>query len=177
MSAVELTGTEPKSSAVGVTEIIEGMIVKLDTGDGTVVPATGESGEIALGIAADTKSTDTSGLPTTNVSGTAAYNAQANFVNRVSDSFDETRASGRMTVYVSGGVFATNQYTGAGFNPGTPVYVSSGALLTTTPSASAQIVGYVIHGPAAEDSGVPGLDVADKGSMTLGNYVEFKSVL
>ena len=149
-------------------EIIEGMIVELNS-SGQVVLANGSSGEVALGIAGDTKSTSVSGLPTTNNS------SQGAFVNRVSDSFDETKASGRMTVYHSGGSFATNQYENLSYSVNDALYVSANGKLTNVASTSGQIVGYVTKAPGAYESGVPGIDV--NGSLTLGNYVEFKLVI
>lgn len=147
--------------------IIEGQLVKLDS-SGNVVIASGASGEICIGVAGDTKSTSVSGLPATNSS------SQGAFVNRVSDQFDETKASGRMTVYQNGGKFATNQYVGTPA-VNNPLYVDSTGSFTATPSTSAQIVGYCTKAAGAFDSGVPGLDV--NGSLTLGNYIEFKLVV
>jgi hypothetical protein len=149
-------------------EIIEGMLVKQDS-NGDIVLATGASGENCLGVAADTKSTSTAGLPTTNASNQGA------FVNRLSDSFDETKASGRMTVYHSGGAFASNQYESGSYSIGDALYVSSNGKLTNTPSTSTQVVGRVVKVPGAYDSGVPGIDV--NGSLTLGDYLEFKLVI
>jgi hypothetical protein len=153
--------------ATGET-IIEGMFGKLNS-SGEVVLATGAASEVAIGVCGDTKSTSTSGLPTTNAS------SMGSFVNRVSDNFDETRASGRMTVYHSGGVFATNQYEALTFAVNEALYVSSNGKLKNTASTSGQIVGYVTKAPAAYDSGVPGTDI--NGSLTLGNYMEFKLVV
>jgi len=151
-------------------EIIEGMWGKLDS-NGELVLATGASGEYAIGVCGDTKSTSTSGLPSTNAS------SQGAFVNRVSDMYDETKASGKMTVYMSGGEFATNQYeTDVGSAvPSDPLYVSSNGKLQAAASTSAQIVARLTKAAGAYDSGVPGLDV--NGSLTLGNYCEFKLVL
>jgi hypothetical protein len=151
-----------------VTELIEGMFVKLN-GSGEVIKATGAALERAIGVAGDTKSTSQSGLPSTNASSMGAY------VNRVSDSFDETKASGRCTVYHSGGKFLSNQYEAAPSKTwacGLPLYVSGNSLLTTDASTSAQIVATCVQVPSAVESGVPGIDV--RGSLTLGNYIEFK---
>ena len=92
-------------------EIIEGQAVKLNS-SGEVVIGDGTSGEIALGLAGDTKSTSTAGLPTTNNALVGAPANSEQFVNRVSDTFDETKASGKMTVYHSGGSYATNRFQG-----------------------------------------------------------------
>ena len=154
-------------------EIIEGMLVTLNPA-GDVILAAGASGEVCLGVAGDTKSVSQVGLPTTNASNQGA------FVNRVSDSFDETKASGRMTVYHSGGKFATNQYETGSYAVNDPLYVSGNGKFTSTPSASLQIVAYVTKVPAAWDSGVPGLDATgdlQSVSMSLGNYLEFKLVI
>ena len=126
-------------------------------------------GEVVIGVAGDTKSTSVSGLPTTNASSMGA------FVNRVSDTFDETKASGRMTVYQNGGVFATNEYEATGIVVNSPLYVSTNGKLTITPSLSAQIVAYCTVAPGPYESGVPGTDI--NGSMSLGNYLEFKMVI
>jgi hypothetical protein len=56
-----------------------------------------------------------------------------------------------------------------------PLYVDGTSVLTATPSASTQIVGYCVKAPGPYESGVPGTDV--NGSLTLGNYMEFKLVL
>jgi len=149
-------------------EIVEGMIVTLNA-NGRVVLASGASGEVALGIAGDTKSVSVSGLPTTNNS------SQGAFVNRVSDSFDETKASGRMTVYHTGGSFATNQYEAVSFSVNDELYCSANGKFTNVPSTGGQIIGYVTKAQGAYESGVPGIDV--NGSLTLGNYIEFKLVI
>jgi len=155
-------------------EIIEGMFVKLDP-TGAIVKATGAGGEVALGVAADTKSTSVSGLPSTNNAYIGAAPTAQQFVNRVSDTFDETKASGRMTVYHDGGVFATNQFEQGGYAVNDPLYVSANGKLTITPSASAQIVGRVVKVPGAYPSGVPGVDV--QGSISLGDYLEYNQVI
>lgn len=157
-------------------EIIEGMLVKLNSG-GEVILATGASGEICIGVAGDTKSTSVCGLPDTNapavgMGGLPPYNPA--YQNRVSDNFDETRASGRMTVYQNGGVFATNQYVGTPA-VNNPLYVDTTGKFTATPSTSAQIVAYCTKAAGAYPSGVPGIDI--EGSITLGNYIEFKLVI
>ena len=160
-------------------EIIEGQLVALNV-SGEAIPATGALGEVVLGVAGDTKSTTTSGTPDTNQAWIGASNVQNQFQNRVSDAFDETKASGLITVYQSGGMFSTNQYVAAplaGWAVNAPVYSSATATFTTTPvNALSMVVGYVTKVPAAFDSGVPGIDLAN-GSMTLGNYMEFKMII
>lgn len=162
-------------------EIIEGQFGKLDSTTGELVVCDGSTSELALGICGDTKSTSVSGLPTTNDS------SQGAFVNRVSDSFDETKASGRMTLYHSGGKFATNMFvSGLTYNPGDALYVSKGTTPAnvgklTNASAdndSGQVVAYVVRVPGPYDSGVPGLDatlsLSGAGTLSLGSYMELK---
>ena len=160
-----------------VVNLIEGMWVMLSSSTGNAVIATGATGTRAIGVSADTKSTSISGLPDTNNS------SQGAFVNRVSDSFDETKASGRVTVYTSGGKFATNEYVTSPNTPyavGQALYVSgSGSspdnvagLLTPDISSNSQIVATLVALPGPFASGVPGIDI--NGSITLGNYIEFK---
>jgi len=159
--------------AVG-QEIIEGMMVKLDP-TGAVVLATGAGAEICLGVAADTKSTSLSGLPSTNNAYIGAPANSQQLVNRVSDMYDETKASGRMTVYHTGGVFASNEFEQAAYNINDPLYVSANGKLTTVPSAAGQIVGRVVKVPGPYASGVPGIDI--DGSISLGNYLEYNQVI
>lgn len=148
-------------------ELIEGTFVKLNS-DGEVIKATGSASEVCLGVCGDTKSTSTSGLPSTNAS------SMGSFVNRVSDTFDETKASGEMTVYHSGGSFASNMFESLSYVPGEALYVSSNGKLTNVASSSGQVVAVCTKAPGAYDSGVPGLDTSN-GSMQLsGSYIEFK---
>lgn len=153
-------------------ELVEGMFVKLNS-SGEIVVCTGASGEIALGVCADTKSTSVSGLPSTNVAYLGSNGAAtSSFTNRISDQYDETKGSGKMTVYFSGGEFQSNQYTSRSYTVGEALYIASTGKLDNVASTSGQIVGTVLKAPGATDSGVPGLDV--NGSMTLGNYIQFK---
>lgn len=155
-------------------EIVEGMMIKLDP-TGAIVLATGAASEVCLGVAADTKSTSTAGLPSTNPAYIGAPANSQQLVNRVSDMFDETKASGRMTVYHNGGVFASNMYEQAVYNINDPLYVSANGKLTSVASASAQVVGRVVKVPGPYASGVPGMDV--DGSISLGNYLEYNQVI
>jgi len=155
-------------------EIIAGMVVALDAvaNNGQVVVAdnTTYATNTYVGVAGDTKSaTGTSGLPF--VGGGTGNGSQ----NRVSDSFDETKASGEITVYHSGGTFATNMYVTSTYTVGESLYCGTGAnagkLQNAGIAATGTIVGIVTKVPGAYDSGVPGIDV--NGSITLGNYMEF----
>lgn len=153
-------------------EIIEGMWVKQDTTTGEAVLATGATSEVAVGVSGDTKSDSTSGLPTTNASSVGA------FVNRLPDMYDETKASGKITVYQGlGGAFATDMFETdvSSAAIGDPLYVSSNGKLQAAASTSAQVVAILTKKPAAYPSGVPGVDV--DGDLSLGTYCEFKALI
>lgn len=172
--------------ATGET-IREGQIVALnDSGDVIAQGATasGETyGDRAYGIAGDTKSTTASSMPGI-VSG---------WQNRVSDYFDETKASGKMTVYHSGGEFATDQFSVnvASSTPGAWLYSRNGILDTsdqdgqTVTTAGKFPVAMLTQADAAYPSGVPGTDltigdVALAGDTTSGTanvYIEFKLMI
>jgi hypothetical protein len=168
-------------------EIVAGQWVKLNA-NGEVEKAEGASGELVIGVAGDTKSYRYSGLPETNdagIGGGGTFDVNGNpvpatltdaaFQTRVSDGFDETKASGRMTVYHSGGVFASNEFDTAsgGIGVNDPLYVNASGNLTKTPGF--QIVAYCTVAPGPYESGVPGTDI--NGSMSLGSYLEFKMVV
>jgi hypothetical protein len=158
-------------------EIIEGMFVKLNS-SGEVVIATGASGEYSNGVAGDTKSTSVSGLPATNDAVMATGTTQA-FTNRISDLFDETKASGRMTVYHSAGVFSTDQFVAGSYNVNDALYVAGGGnsgKLTNVASTSGQIVARVTKVPSLYDSGVPGTDLSNGSMALMGNYMEIRLV-
>jgi len=155
-------------------EIMAGSFVKLDA-DGNIVQATGAVDEYAFGVAGDTKS-DHSGMPSTNNAVIGVGGTSQAFVNRVSDGLaDETKASARITVYHSGGKFATDQYDTTGtYVTGAALYVGAAGILQTGSAGSTQIVARVVS-EGAYPSGVPGTDV--DGDITLGDYLVFKLVI
>lgn len=161
------------------TTITEGMIVALDA-DGYVVKQGAADGtdtfkNIPYGLAGDTKSTSASGMP----------GIASGYQNRVSDYFDETKASAKMTVYHSGGEFATDQYVSAvaSLAAGAPLYAADG-LFTNADSQSSGIVARLVKAAGYYPSGVPGIDL--NGDQALGangpssnttNYIEIKLVV
>jgi hypothetical protein len=157
-------------------EIIEGQCVSLNA-DGTARHSL--NGEVVYGIAADTKSNTQTGTPyhadlVMGADGNLARSSQ----NRVSDAFNETGASGLISVFTgAGSKFATDQFEPTrvdNLTPGTVVYSSDNGLLTDQDaSALGFVVGVVAAAPAAYPSGVPGIDAPDN-NMTLGTYVTFK---
>jgi hypothetical protein len=146
-------------------DVVEGMFLQQNS-SGELILATGGAGTKALGVAGDTKST-APGMPKVNGS-------SDNFVNRVSDPFvNESSASGKMTVYHSGGKFATDQYDdGVSYTVGDDLFVGSDGKLTSASSANSQVVATVVAVPGPFDSGVPGTTV--NGSLSLGTYLVFK---
>ena len=145
-------------------EIKEGMLVAL-TSAGIRRVTTGVKGKVT-GIAGDTKSTSASAMP----------GVYPGWQNRVSDSFDETKASAKITVYSNGGAFATDQFVDtnvdaskighyliADTTTGTLKYggADAGTLAAAHTPAVAQLTGAA----GAYPSGVPGTDL--NGDMAL----------
>ena len=150
-------------------EIIEGQAVTLDA-NGYVAPT--DAGDFVVGIAGDSISTagntEWSAQVTINPAGAQRYTQ-----NRVANQGDETLASGRLTVYTSGGKFRSDQYdTTQTYAPGDTLYAGATGLLTSDAGGAANaVVGLVVEGPLAFPSGVPGTDI--DGSMSLGTFVTF----
>jgi len=142
------------------------------------VDATGGAVTTVLGVAGDTKSTTGSSMP----------GVKTGWQNRVSDGFDETKASAKITVYMGGGEFATDQFTNSGTTlaataqlgcflkvntDGVLCYDSNTAKSTSTVAQLTRIAGVY-------PSGVPGTDI--NGDMALGGdnantYIEFKMLI
>ena len=155
--------------------IIEGQWVALETVSSVVYAKRADgTTETVIGVAGDTMSTATAGTPyaaqvLVNPAGATRWTQ-----NRVSDYFNETLASGKITVYTAGGKFATDQYAAVTFAAGERLYVDASGDLTNVDAGNGQIVGTCVAPIAAYPSGVPGTDI--DGSMTLGNFVTFTLV-
>jgi hypothetical protein len=159
--------------AVGTTAISAGMIVELNTA-GLVVPVAGLNNDDNLGIAGDSALAQEGQ--------TTAYSAQVTIgadgagtrwtENRVSDFYDETTASQKITVYNGGGKFwISSDLLAAGET------AAIGALYESSNTAGNWVVGAAaadttvalgVGAAQAYPSGVPGTDI--DGSITLGNY-------
>jgi hypothetical protein len=131
---------------------------------------------IPYGIAGDTKSTTASAMP----------GIVAGWQNRASDYFDETKASGKMTVYHSGGEFATDQFhsnvAGVGGTILVTLYARAGVLDLAGEDATptSYPVARLTQVDGAYPSGVPGTDIT--GDMALAGdntntYIEFKLII
>lgn len=131
-----------------------------------------------IGLAGDSKLASTSGNA---YSASVVVNGSGSTrttTNRVSDMFDETLASGKITVYMGVGEFLTDQYVSAEFDAfgdnaaGAALYVGQGAnhgKITTTSSNNGNKIGYLIAAQNSYPSGIPGTDV--EGSTSLGNFI------
>lgn len=171
MALVEKFHVVAAERAVASGETIkEGMVVSLDT-DGEVVKQCATY-VTPYGIAGDTKSTSASAMP----------GIASGWQNRVSDYFDETAASGKMTVYHSGGEFATDQFSSnvSAASPYTALYANNGLLCTAAESNVSGIVAYLTQAAGSYPSGVPGTDItgdAALGGDNSNTYIEFKLVI
>jgi hypothetical protein len=185
-TAVDNYDVDPQYSIEDDGRILAGSLVGIDT-DGFVAKAgnNGSSGVQPMGIAGDSISDEyrTTAYSAQLIIGRGqrlsdgTYSAPRRWnSNRLSDNYNEAQASGKMSVYIGAGRFATDQYvTSDSWSTahGKKVYSNSAGLFTLDTGTSARPVGYVIAPPAAYPSGVPGADapVAD-GSMSLGTFLQ-----
>ena len=171
-------------------EIKEGMLVALNAANGVRRVTTGDAGKV-LGVAGDTFSTGASALPGVGTGYISGGNT-VSFQNRVSDGFDETKASGKITVYHSGGEFATDMFVDSNMEAsdvgaylvadeatGTLQYGGTdlGELLAPETGPSTPPVAMLVKAAGTYPSGVPGVDL--NGDIALGGanssqYIEFK---
>ena len=208
-------------ATASATDIPQGRIVTLTTAGLVQLAAvdTAVVGPWPIGIAGDSRSSGTTSFTpesgeslnvqealakTTSVEGALVMGAYGDAVrftqNRVADNYNEVLASGKMTVYHSGGEFWTDQYdvVGAGvasYVPGFAVYATSqtGADLglfsddlgtaPTNTSEPGHCVGIVLTAPTGYPSGVPGTGTNSVGfqalpeggnSMAWGNFLHVK---
>jgi len=179
MALVERFHVVAAEKAVNAAATIkEGQIVSL-AADGTVIlQSTDTYTRIPYGIAGDTKSTSESYMP----------GIASGWQNRVSDYFDETKASAKMTVYHSGGEFATDQFNAnvASAVIGQTLYGNLGLLDTSDEiGGTTYPVARLITAAGSYPSGVPGVDIngdiALSGDATTGSggntYIEIKLLI
>lgn len=147
--------------------IKEGQIVSLNSSGEVVLQSA--TNPAPYGIAGDTKSTSASSMP----------GISSGWQNRASDYFDETSASGKMTVYHSGGEFATDQFSSnvSSATIGDSLYANNGLLCTAAESTTSGVVAKLIKAAGTYPSGVPGIDL--NGDQALGGdnsntYLEIK---
>ena len=157
MALIEKFHVVAAEQAVAAGQTIkEGQVVSLNTTSQVVLQGTVISGDanspyqVPYGIAGDTKSTTGSSMPGIN----------SGWQNRPSDYYDETKASGKMTVYHSGGEFATDQFAA---NVATAAIMTAlygvNGLLETSSSMSNVVVARLVQSADTYPSGVPGIDI------------------
>jgi len=153
------------------------------------------NGPFPIGIAGDSRSQGTTSYsaesgsastrsPLSSLEGAlvvGAYGDSQRYTqNRVADNYNEVLASGKMTVYHSGGEFWTDQYeivrddnsTATVFTPGKRVYASSVGTSGRKGRFSDDVVagheaGIVLTSPTGYPSGVPGTGVNAVGFQAL----------
>jgi len=173
--------------ATGQT-IKEGQFVSLNASAQVVVVSA--SYPVPYGIAGDTKNTTASSMP----------GIVAGWQNRVSDYFDETKASGKMTVYHSGGEFATDMFTAnVSSSSLLDVLYANGDGILDTVDANGNTwkgvgggtglippVARLTQKPAYYPSGVPGIDINGDQALagdsytnmgTSNYYIELKLII
>jgi hypothetical protein len=136
---------------------------------------------LPYGIAGDSAATSASYMP----------GVGSRCQNRVSDYYDETKASAKMTVYHSGGEFATDQLSAnvaaiTTLSAGPTALYAENGMLETSAAQSSVIVARLLTIPGSYASGVPGVDMNgdqalggnDAGDYTgAGVYAEIKLVI
>jgi hypothetical protein len=159
---------------VGATAIQAGMLVTLSAG--LIVPAPiSTAPATVLGIAGDSKLT--TAAQTTAYSDTVVIGADGAATrwtgNRVSDFYDETAASQKITVYSGGGKFWISatlfDSDGASIAAGNLLKVGAVAGEWVSGAVEDDVCGLAVGAVTAYPSGVPGTDT--DGHMTLGNFV------
>lgn len=209
--------------ATNTTDIPQGRLVTLDTNGQVVLATDADAGGLAapVGIAGDSRSQGTTSFtpesgsalsrdPVTTLEGAliigAFGDAQRFTQNKVADNFNEVLASGKMTVYHSGGEFWTDQYEIVDANnsdaqthtPGTQLWASSvgagGAAGRFSDEdagvvdalAAGTVVGLTLTSPTGYPSGVPGTGVNAVGfqalpeggnSMSWGTFLHVKLLI
>jgi len=170
MALIEKFHVVAAERAVATGESIkEGQIVSLNSSGEVVLQS--NTYKVAYGIAGDTKSTSASAMP----------GIYSGWQNRVSDYFDETKASAKMTVYHSGGEFATDQFANLGASTlMEPLYAVNGILESVDTQSTSVIVARLVKAAGYYPSGVPGVDINGDQALKGDNsntYIEVKLVV
>ena len=123
-----------------------------------------------IGLAGDTKSTSASSMP----------GVAADWQNRVSDGYNETKASGKLTVYHGGGEFATDMFVNTNMDSTKIGHylkadTATGRLMYDAATKSFSSVAQLLEPAGYYPSGVPGTDInqdaALGGALTTGTPV------
>lgn len=156
---------------VGSTAISAGMLVELDT-DGTVIP--GSAGDLSIiGIAGDSALTEagqTTAYSSQVVIGAVdADTARSRWTsNRIVDMYDETLASGKITIYNGGGKFwiSDDLVVGEGALAVGATLIGAAGGLWGAGATAGQVVAIATAAAQKYPSGVPGTEI--DGSIALG---------
>jgi len=160
--------------AVGATAITQGMLVGFNSSS-QIVPTTAAT-DLSVGIAGDAALA--AEAATTAYSANLTIGANGNGTrfteNRVSDFYDETTASQKVTVYNGGGKFhVSDDLLDAGTTLTAGEFMRVGATdgfwLDGGTNAVGDTVAMCVGPVAGYDSGVPGTDTSN-GSISLGDY-------
>ena len=162
-------------------DIKEGMLVAWNGANGVRRVTTGDIG-LVYGVAGDSNLTKGDSNLTNASAMPGVYDG---WQNRVTDGFDETKASGKITVYHSGGEFATDQFVDPSGTNMTAAHCghyllaqeATGKLAYQGATRTVQTVAQLTRAAGSYPSGVPGTDL--NGDMKLkgdnsSKYVEFK---
>lgn len=167
---------DPNYSISSSGRILAGAIVGLDSNGYVALADKTTTGVLALGIAGDSIS-DEYRITTYGADLIISPKGAKRWTSpRVSDFYNETLASGKMTVYFGGGRFATDQYLGSDSwttSRGKAVYSNAvGQFTLSSNSSASRQVGYVAAPPTDYPSGVPGVDSPSvENSMSLGQFL------
>jgi len=148
-------------------DINEGMGIALNGAVGARRVTTGDDGKV-FGLAGDTKSASASSMP----------GVADGWQNRVSDGYDETKASGKITVYHGGGEFATDQFVDTNMDATKVGYFlkideTTGTLTLDGAAKTADSVAMLIQAAGAYPSGVPGTDINQDAALSGDNTNQY----
>jgi hypothetical protein len=162
-------------------DIKEGMGIELTTVGGlTEVRRKQSATNTCMGLAGDSYDQDAGNHPYSETVVVSGAGGTRSTQNRVSDMFDETVASDKITVYTGTGEFFTDQYdTARSYDVGEALYCNASGLVTDDSSSMGNQIGRVVAAPSAYPSGVPGVDDtptndstgAINGSTSLGTFL------
>lgn len=150
-------------------DIKEGMCVAFTGAAGVARVDSTTVGKV-LGLAGDTKSTSASSMP----------GVGDGWQNRVSDGYNETKASGKITVYHSGGEFVLDQFVNTDMDAAhVGQYLKAnadGVLAIDGATKTFASVAMLLVGAGAYPSGTPGTDINNDTALGGDNLNEYITV-
>ena len=150
-------------------DIKEGMCVALNGIAGARRVTTGANDALqVIGLAGDTKSTTASSMP----------GVGTGWQNRVSDGFNETKASAKLTVYHGGGEFATDQFVDTTMDAAHVGWFlkaseATGTLTLDAATKSTSSIAQLMQPAGAYPSGVPGTDINQDAALSGDNTNQY----